>query len=392
MYKIICFLFILFFISGELFAEEAVPNSADILDDLKTYFIEELNKWHTRINGYAMNLFISLATINFLARFILSLIEGSDIQKAITNMTKFMFVTGFFYLLLLKGIIYAQFIVNGLIDISHVGAGMSSNRIGVESILEIGWELITDTLANLSFTNVPESLVKIILGFATYFILLLIVANYIVESLSVWLMVYLGYFLLAFGGTEWTRDVAISYYRTVVAGGIRLMVIIFMVGLCVSSLKAVSGHISADSNATMIYAFTISLLLLMLMTKLPDAIANMISSSWGNMSSVNLASGIAAAATALKMGNTVVKSMSNGGLGVKDALKGTKDPEGNEKGNSGSGASYHLGKGIGTLGKSIFSENKGNETLGGGLGKPTGDSSSSPFNDSKSMSKTGDDK
>ncbi len=381
MYKKIFLIIIILSISTALFAQQSVVDgSDDILSSLQTEFLNQLSKWVEIVQKYALNLFMLLASLNLIVRMIFLLIEGADFQKTISYLTKYVFITGLFFYFLQSGIILGQAIVNSFLKIGYEGARVSSNSVSVENILGVGWDIVEKSLKDISLLKIPSALVKIILGLATYFVLLLIVANYIIEMLSVWILVYLGYFLLAFGGSEWTREVAISYVRALISGGMRLMVIIFMIGLAIQIIDDVVSGIDPATSSSMVYAFTISMLLYMLMTKLPDAISSMITGAWGQMGSINMASGTVAGMTAIKMGGSIinqsVSSAKSFKAGVTDHLSHNQNTSSMKTQNRGSGASYVAGKGIANLSNKVF-------------GKAV--SSDSPFNESKSMTKKNDD-
>jgi type IV secretion system protein TrbL len=62
-------------------------------------------------------------------------------------------------------------------------------------------------------------------------ILALIAVNMLLLLISAWLLAYAGIFLLGFGGSRWTSDIAINFYKTVLGVGIQLFTMAFLIGV-----------------------------------------------------------------------------------------------------------------------------------------------------------------
>lgn len=135
--------------------------------------------------------------------------------------------------------------------------------------------------------------------------LIVILGNYIVEVASAWIMVYAGYFVLAFGGTEWTRDAVISYFKSVVAIGLKILTLMFLIGIAIELINKQIGMFKTNfefNNGITILVTVI--ILVMLMNKVPDAIASLISGNWGHISGLNMASAVATTMMAAQMAKT----------------------------------------------------------------------------------------
>lgn len=62
-------------------------------------------------------------------------------------------------------------------------------------------------------------------------VLALIGVNLTVLFVSAWILAYAGIFFLGFGGSRWTSDMAINYYRTVLALGAQLAAMVLLIGI-----------------------------------------------------------------------------------------------------------------------------------------------------------------
>ena len=60
-----------------------------------------------------------------------------------------------------------------------------------------------------------DSFIGVALSVGILALLAIIAVNMLLLLVSVWLLMYAGIFFLGFGGSRWTSDMAINYYKTV---------------------------------------------------------------------------------------------------------------------------------------------------------------------------------
>ncbi len=58
-----------------------------------------------------------------------------------------------------------------------------------------------------------------------------VAVNMLLILVSAWILMYAGIFFLGFGGSRWTSDMAINYYRTVLGVAVQLMAMVLLVGI-----------------------------------------------------------------------------------------------------------------------------------------------------------------
>ena len=71
----------------------------------------------------------------------------------------------------------------------------------------------------------------IVMAAVILIILTLISVNMVLLLVSGWILAYAGIFFLGFGGSRWTSDIAINYYRTVLGVAISLFAMVLLVGI-----------------------------------------------------------------------------------------------------------------------------------------------------------------
>lgn len=281
------------------------------LANIQNLLRNHLLTWADIIKGYAMNLFLALAGIYLAVKIINTILESGgsmDAQKLMGFLARFTFVTGFFYFLLQNGIDLASNIVNSFIKIGNDALGYGNSDAGaVDKVLSAGYS-IWQAVSNVDTGWIPdvEVLPLYIIAIIIFILLIVILGNYIVEIVSAWVMVYAGYFVLAFGGTEWTRDAVISYFKSVVAIGLKILTLMFLIGIAITLINSQIKNIHTN-NFHINHGITILatvIIIVMIMNKVPDAIASLISGNWGHMSGLNMASAVATTMIAAQMAKT----------------------------------------------------------------------------------------
>ena len=165
-----------------------------------------------------------------------------------------------------------------------------------------------------------------------------VAVNMMLVLVSAWILMYAGIFFLGFGGSRWTSDMAISYYKTVLGVGMQLLTMVILVGIGVDLLntfyaKMNKGTLNFDElGVMMVFCVT----LLMLITRVPPLVASIVSgggvgaaSSIGSsvgagtvvgaaMAGASVASAAASMAGGAMMG--AAQSMAGGASAIKEAF------------------------------------------------------------------------
>ena len=143
-------------------------------------------------------------------------------------------------------------------------------------------------------------------------------ANLIIEEIAAAIMIYVGFFVLAFGGMDYTKESAINYFKAIL-------------GISVNIINSLESDFNINTKneidgAIVIYqALTVFLtvfFLALLSMKIPDAISNLVSNAWGNMSGLTLMGGISLAQNTAQKISSIISGSANAG---KNAITGYKD-------------------------------------------------------------------
>lgn len=354
------------------------------LSNFQNIIKNHINSWADVLQGYSMNLFIILAGIALIVNIILIILEsggGIDINKIMSFVIKFSFVTGFFFFLLENGLDFANNIIDYFIKIGNDSLGYGTDDKGaVENVLNSIYSIWNAATKELSGWSIAEDIASVFLAVFIVIILAIILGNYLVEVASSFILIYSGYIILAFGATQWTREWVINYFKAILGIGLKLLTIIFLIGITLEFLELQISMFKNGFHITNGITILITLFIMqMIMNKVPDAVAALVSSAWGHMSGLNMATAAATIMAAAQTAKTAVSVMNKAGgaaiEGVQNYRAGLNDSandyiknkypnatsqndtftpnnrsipgfnNNNEK--SGSGIMYQLGKGTG---------------------------------------------
>ncbi len=153
-------------------------------------------------------------------------------------------------------------------------------------------------------------------------ILALIAVNMLLLLVSAWLLAYAGIFLLGFGGSRWTSDIAINFYKTVLWVGIQLFTMTFLIGVGKSFLDQYykAFEVGTPDLNSLCVLLVASVILLTLVNKLPPMPAGVVGSG-GQTSGIG-SFGAGAALGAATMAASAVASAGSAALTGANELAG----------------------------------------------------------------------
>ncbi len=304
------------------------------LSNFQNIIQNHIANWAGVMQGYAMNLFIILAGIALIVNVVLIIFDsggGIDTNKIISFILKFSFVTGFFFFILENGIEFANYIIKYFLTIGNDSLGYGTDDKGaVENILNSIYSIWNAATKELSGWSIAEYIASVFLAIFIIIILAIILGNYLVEVMSSFILVYAGYIVLAFGATQWTREWVINYFKAVLGIGLKLLTLMFLIGITLEFLKIQISMFKNGFHITNGITILVTLFIIqMIMNKVPDAVAALVSSAWGHMSGLNMATAAATIMAAAQTAKTAMSVMNKAGgaalEGAKNYKTGTND-------------------------------------------------------------------
>src|SRR5690625_2906418 len=212
-------------------------SSSGVMNDVLKRFHDAAATWGPAIESAASRLFWTLVVISMVWTFGMMALRKADIGEFFAEFVRFTIFTGFFWWLLTnanQGMNIAGTIVQSLQTLGAQAGGLSNSNLGPSSILDLGFELYNRTVqatSELGWRQMATALVMELMALAVLFVLALIAVNLLLLLASAWILLYAGVFFLGFGGSRWTSDMAINYYKTVLGVAVQIMAMVLLVGI-----------------------------------------------------------------------------------------------------------------------------------------------------------------
>ncbi|MDB5890173.1 MAG: trbL [Polaromonas sp.] len=355
-----------------------------MLDQVVTAFATRAAAWETVVMNAAMWLFWTLGAISLVWTGGMMVLRKADIGQFFAELIRFMLFFGFFLWLLRNGPTFASSIIRSLQRIGEQASGVSS--ITPSGIVDVGFLIWKQAIANLSAWQPIDSFIGIVLSAGILILLAAIAVNMLLTLVSAWILMYAGIFFLGFGGSRWTSDIAINYYKSVLGVAAQLMAMVLLVGIGNDLLTTFYGKMSKGvlnfEELGVMLVFCMALL--MLVAKVPSVLASVMSgvgmgSGTGNFGTGAVLGTAGAAAAAAGMAGAALSAgaMSLGGgaqalMAAYSKAAGSSSGASDGMGNMGGVAAAAAGLGSSNSGGGSVFASLDNATSGSGLSSSRG--------------------
>lgn len=258
----------------------AQTTSAGVLDTAHDAYMNAASNWAAIIEAHAARLFWLLALVSMVWTFGIMLLRKADVGEFFAEFVRFTMFIGFFWWLLDNGPHFASTIIASLRQIGESAAtaasGTSTPMSSPSAIVDIGFEIFAKVVDKSSVWSPFTSAVGIALSIIILLVLALVAVNMLLLMISAWVLAYAGIFFLGFGGSRWTSDMAINYFRTVLAMAAQILTMVLLIGIAKAIIDDFYSHMSADMNLSEIAAVMIvAIVLLVLVNKLPPLVGGL---------------------------------------------------------------------------------------------------------------------
>ena len=405
-------LFILLWLALFSIEAQAAIESAGVLDNVLDRYSAAAAGWAAIITERASWLFWTLVVISMVWTFGFMALRKADIGEFFAEFIRFTIFTGFFWWLLTNGPRFANDIMRSLRTLGGNASGTGS-ELTPSGIVDIGFDIFFKVVDQSSLWSPVNSAVGIIVSAVILIILGLIGVNMLLLLVSSWMLAYAGVFFLGFGGSRWTSDMAINYYKTVLNIGAQLFTMVLLVGIGKSFVDNYYNAMEVNINLKELGVMLIvSVVLLALVNKLPAMIGGLamgggthaLGSGYGTGTAMGAA---AVAGAAMATGGAAIlaggSSMGGGAQALMAAYSkaaASSSGAGDGMGNMGGVATAARGFGGGNSGGgSVFSSmdndsrsGSGSSSFGGSGGSFDGDAAESASSGEKANASSSEDK
>lgn len=303
----------------------AAAGTDGVLNQVTNEFMQASTNWAQVITTYATWLFWTLATMSLVWTFGFMAMRKADMGEFFAEFIRFVLFTGFYLWLLRNGPGFAMDIVRSLMTIGSKAGGV--DELNPSTPISIGFEIVAKAAKSVSIFKPGDSLAIVLVCLIILLCLAAVAANVLMVLVTAWIMAYAGMFVLGFGGSRWTSDIAIGYFRAVAGIAMKLLAMTLMIGIATSVmdglLKKIDGSASIEQ---LLVPCVVSFVLAMLIHTLPNIIAGLIpgggaaAGATGSYSAGSMASaGMQVAGTASRMAGSVL----SGGASMLGGMAGS---------------------------------------------------------------------
>nr|BCT98760.1 P-type conjugative transfer protein TrbL [uncultured bacterium] len=264
------------------------PGNANVgfYDDILRRFQSAATGWQSVITNAASWLFWTLVVISMVWTFGMMALRKADIGEFFAEFVRFTIFTGFFWWLLINGPNFAVSIMQSLSQLGASAGGLPSTpgQLGItpSGIVDIGFKIFGQIIDNMSFwpNKFHLSLMGGLMGLGILVMLCLIGINMLLLLVSAWFLAYAGIFFLGFGGSRWTSDMAINYYKTVLGLAVQILAMVLLIAIGKTFLDQYYATLQTDISATNLKSMAALLMacvvLLALTSRIPPLLAGII--------------------------------------------------------------------------------------------------------------------
>lgn len=245
-----------------------------VLDDVTARYQSAASAWAGAITGAATRLFWTLAVISMVWTFGMMALRKADIGEFFAEFARFTIFTGFYWWILSNGPQFATSIMDSLKQLGGQAGGVAG--VTPSGIVDVGFNVFGTVLDKSSLWSPVESTAGILMGILVLGMLALVAVNMVLLLISGWILAYAGVFFLGFGGAKWTSDMAINYYKTVLGVAASLLGMVLLAGVGKAFIDDYYAKLGNASLKDMSVLLVASLVLLVLVNKVPGLIAGII--------------------------------------------------------------------------------------------------------------------
>lgn len=305
----------------------AHAQSVNVLDQIVIQFKNQSVGCQSALQSFAVNTFGILALIELAWAGIRLAFRGADMSEWLAEIVNQILFLGFFFALLKNSVTWSQAIVNSFRQAASVAGG---GGIAPSDVFASGVQIAAKVMAQMSIWSPTASVGLMIAGLVIEVCFALIAAAMVLALVESFLVISMGVLFMAFGGTQWTKDIAVSTVRYTISVGAKLFVLQLLVSIgssLIQSWVASFNNITASSLCILVGCSIVMLALVKVLPETMQRIVNGASMAHGS-ALVGAATAVAGAAGAVGLGLAGGGAMAGNAFRLAAAQLGAKDDAG----------------------------------------------------------------
>ncbi len=281
------------------------------------------HQWGPRLHSAALFVFWTLATMQLAWSMAQLLFKSADISALLLELIRWIMVTGFFFAILENFVPWAQAVVDSFRQAGATAAG-TGVILHPGNMFGLAVEL-AHMVAEAGTMNIADGVMialSALIVLASFIFIAVFMGVTLIES---YIAVNAGVIFMGFGGSQWTREFAITLLKYPLSVGVKLFVLHLIVDMVMNSARDWQQAYHHD-QASMWTLVGLALVCAYLAKTIPDmmqALINGVSasggSSLGGMAAAGMAFGAGAMASLQQSG--LLSGIGGGIASVTDSVK-----------------------------------------------------------------------
>lgn len=317
-------------------AQQAVP-----LNDMVNTFETQARGWSASLTTIGRDIFAVLATIEFSMAMIRLLTGRPDMSEVVAALINEILYLGFFYWVMSTPQLGMDIIDSFRLAANQAG-GVQTMSPG--DILAIGVNLAGTILNSLSVWSPAGSGVLILAGLAILVCFAYVTVEMVVALVEVYFVVGTSVLFMAFGGSRWTKDVAIGVIRHLFGLGTRVFFLQLIAATAWNMAQGWIPMVATMQVRDMLLIVGCSIVVAGIAWQVPKSMERMVSGSSSSSGAAMLAGAAAAVAPAVAgaaIGARAAQVISGAGAAAGQSVRLASEQASSQGGTS-SGARYAM--------------------------------------------------
>jgi type IV secretion system protein TrbL len=326
-------------------AAHAQGAGAAAVDEILGDFQGATAGWLAALQGFARNTFALLAMIQLAWAFAQLAITRADFDAFLSCLVREIMMLGLFWFLLEESTTFGPLIINSFRQAATSAGG---GTMSPGDVLDAGIDLAGRIMGEMSVWSPTASVGLLICALLVGCTIALVCASMVVALVESYFVVAAGVLMMAFGGSQFTNDIAISVVRGVFAIGAKLFALQLIASVGVRLITEWVNKFHDVTSKGILIEISMSLVLLVIVRSVPGMVERMAGGHgmgahagalFGTASSVvtgtqdvvrtagNVASGTAAVTRSVATGTVSAVRWGAGGQSPSSGVRGSKSSD-----------------------------------------------------------------
>jgi type IV secretion system protein TrbL len=258
------------------FAAPAHAQSVNVLDQIVSQFQTRSAGWQGALQSFATGTFGILATIDLAWSAFRLAFRGADVSEWLAEIVNQILFLGFFLALLENAVTWDTAIVNGFRQAASSAGG---GGIAPSDVFAAGVKIAATVLNQMTIWHPEASAGLMVAGIVVECCFALMAAFMVLALVESYLVISMGVLFMAFGGSRWTKDIAVSTVRYAVSVGAKLFVLQLLVSIGTDLIQSWANSFTDMTDASLCILIGCSIVMLALVKVLPETMQRIVNGS-----------------------------------------------------------------------------------------------------------------